>query len=167
MSSSKADRARQRRRILQAAVGAPVVLTLPSGAVLAAGSLSCAEKSQERAATELPAGLTTVPGDTWMRYRLQKYTGAGLNYVVLDTSNWYLVDEATGAATALSAAPSPLPTAVADTYYYALVNFETYSDTAPEMLKIYPGTSPVSSPIAGESCWNSLMGTALGSNILP
>src|SRR5690606_20563225 len=76
MTQSKSERTEQRRRILRAAASAPVILTLPSGAALAATSVTCAQKSQELAQTSPPAGVASAP-DTWMRFEVDVFSFDG------------------------------------------------------------------------------------------
>lgn len=165
MLPSPPSRTTKRRRMLQAAIGVPVVLTLPSGAALAAGSLTCDIKSTNLA-LNIGASLKLIdslPGDTWMRKRLEKYIVGSSSYIRVNDV-WYLVN-ADGTAT--PATPSPEPTAPSGEYYYALVDYAAY-DAGASGGYYYPLVSaPLATPIAGESCWNSLNGTQLTSNILP
>lgn len=157
--------AAKRRRLLQAASVVPVVLTLPSGAALAAGSLTCDIKSTNLA-LNLGASLKLIdslPGDTWMRKRLDKYIVGTSSYIRVNDV-WYQVN-ADGTAT--PSTPSPEPTTPSGEYYYALVDYAAYDAGAPGGYYYPVVSAPLATPIAGESCWNSLNGTQLGSNILP
>lgn len=170
MSSSQNDRAQRRRRILQAAVGAPVVLTLPNGAAAAAASLNCADKSQAMATDpgtlDKAEGIATAP-DTWMRYRVQGYKAGSSKTPVftLDGTHWYEV-LATGAAQPYTLAAGVTPQVVTGKYYYVLVDYATYNSGAPISAYVYPDKSPVVNPIAGASCWNSLTGSSVGSSVI-
>ena len=69
MPSIDSEQRSRRRRILKAAASAPVVFTLPSGAALAAGSLTCAEKSANLAVSgAVPVPGVTLAPDIWMRF---------------------------------------------------------------------------------------------------
>lgn len=180
MSSSQSDRARQRRRIIQAAVGAPVVFTLPSGAALAAASLTCDDKSNlirntGIGGTDTALGVEAAP-DGWVRYRLQVYeinpsgSGGKTNGITFDanpssSSIWYTVNLSTGAATQVTVNGSP--SLISGLYYYALVDYSAYPSSTASAY-VYPAHAPVGSPIAGGSCWTSLLPTSSigGNNVI-
>ncbi|NLF54574.1 MAG: hypothetical protein GX576_09335 [Thauera phenolivorans] len=104
MTQSKSERTEQRRRILRAAASAPVILTLPSGAALAATSVTCAQKSQELAQNSPPAGVAAAP-DNWMRFKVDVYSFTGS--VSATSTSAFLDASATGSADAVaSAAPA-------------------------------------------------------------
>jgi hypothetical protein len=164
------DRAKKRRRVVKAAFSVPAVLTLPHGGEAAAASLTCDVKSNALAATTPPAGVTATT-DTWMRYRLPKYkinqTGGQVYGILLD-DQYYRIDS-DGSATPITPAGNGNSNTelVANQYYYALVDYSTYSTTPNITAFVYPAKSPVASPIAGASCWNSLLvGSALDSNVV-
>ena len=169
MASTDSEKNIKRRRILKAAASAPVVFTLPTGAALAATSISCAVKSTNRATstTETVFGVTTEPDD-WMRFslpgvrinqsgRLDKVNGFNLGGTL------YAVN-ADGTVTPVTAAVGlPQPNGLT---YYALVDYDAYSSGQAASMYVYHGGTGVVSPIAGASCWNSLEGTALTDNVI-
>ncbi len=165
MPSIESEQKHRRRRILKAAASAPVVFTLPSGAALAAASLTCAEKSAELAGSgaEPVPGVTTAP-DNWMRFSLQGYTinqsGGQLQGFTLG-GNWYAVN---ADGTVVAVVPNGNPNANGTTYY-ALVDYESYAAGNAQTMYVYLGT-PIGSPIAGASCWNSLTGATLTANVI-
>lgn len=165
MLPSSPSRTTKRRRMLQAAIGTPIVLTLPIGSALAATSLTCDIKSQTLALNLVGSLklIDTLPGDTWMRKRLDKYIVGSSSYIRVNDV-WYLVNPD---GTATPATPSPEPTAPSGEYYYALVDYAAYDAGLPDGFYYPVVSAPLATPIAGESCWNSLNGTQLTSNILP
>ena len=110
MTQSKSERTEQRRRILRAAASAPVILTLPSGAALAATSVTCAQKSQELAQTSPPAGVASAP-DTWMRFEVDVYS---FNGSVTATSTSAFLD---ASATSTTATAGSTPQAQKELYF--------------------------------------------------
>ena len=164
MASTDSEKNIKRRRILKAAASAPVVFTLPTGAALAATSLTCADKSAERASLELPAGVTSAP-DSWMRFSLPgfrinqpggQFQGFNLG------GTWYAVN-ADGTVTPVTPNGTPQSNGLT---YYALVDYDAYSSGQAASMYVYHGGTGVVSPIAGASCWNSLTGSALSSNVI-
>lgn len=82
-----------RRRIVKGAISTPAIFTLSTGAAFAATSLTCAERSQTLAGTELPPGFVTNP-DKWVRktlrvYRVQVRESASTSEAVNINRNWY------------------------------------------------------------------------------
>lgn len=155
-----------RRRILRAAVGAPVVFTLPSGAALAATSSQCEANAQEMAFTQsasMPDQVTGSP-DGWLRYSVQKYlipqSGANVyGFVLIDRYNqeaWYKVEG--GAAIPVTLMPGSgagnKPSAVAGQYYYLLVNYEKFQQSSDPAVFADPQETNYS-PMSG-SCWTSI-----------
>lgn len=168
MPSTDSEQNIKRRRILKAAASAPVIFTLPSGAALAAGSLTCAAKSLERATGETVDGVTVAP-DAWMRFSVPglrlRFTG---NRVVdgfrLDGSLYQVVG-----SDVVLISETPVNEASNGQTYFLLVDYEAYSDpiVSPDdpASYVYLGT-PTANPIAGASCWNSLNSTDLQSNVI-
>ena len=163
MASTDSEKNIKRRRILKAAASAPVVFTLPTGAALAATSISCAVKSTNRATstTETVFGVTTEPDD-WMRFslpgvRINQSGGLGQVNGFNLGGTWYAVN-ADGTVTAVTAVGVPQPNGRT---YYALVDYDAYSSGQAASMYVYHGGTGVVSPIAGASCWNSLTGSAL------
>lgn len=170
MPASDNDQKLRRRKILKAAAGAPVVFTLPTGAALAAGSLGCDVKSQNRATTEQPTGVIsstsgTAAADDWMRYKLD-----GLNITLTDDTvvqgfmldNSYYKVLADGTVELISTFKSATPSTA---IYSALVDYDSFKAGNSASMYVYHGDL-VASPIAGCSCWNSLNGDSLISNII-
>ena len=141
-----------------------MVFTLPNGSALAAASMSCAQKSDNLADRSPPTGVTTS-ADTWMRYRLDAYSinqsGGPVSGITFG-GKWYRVD-VNGIATEVTPNGNPQP--ISGSYYYALVDYSTYPTTG-AIGSVYPAKSPIDNPIAGASCWNSLLSTALTSNVI-
>lgn len=172
MPLSPPERVKQRRRVLQAAVGAPVIFTLPSGAALAAASLSCQDKSAQLRTSQGAAGVTSAT-DTWIRYRLPQYSFKAKNlstHQSLGTVNgftfnskWYIVQNGDAVEVELNGNGSYTATG---SNYYALVDYSKYSPTANPTSYVYPSATPVASPVAGASCWNSLLATSLTANVI-
>jgi len=165
MPLSQLERTQQRRRLLRAAASAPVVFTLPTGAVLAATSLSCADQSAERFLSEGAPGVTTSP-DSWMRFQVQafefKLNGDRVNG--FEFNNAYYQPNPDGTVAQITNWTGQ-PKQIAGNYHL-LVDYSTYSSTSSPHLYVYPGQAPVSNPIAGASCWSSLTGVLLTTNII-
>lgn len=168
MPLSQLERTQQRRRLLRAAASAPVVFTLPTGAVLAATSLSCADQSAERFLSEGAPGVTTSP-DSWMRFQVQalsiKPQGGGPHVSGFEFNGAYYQPNADGTVVQITNT-NGTPTQIAGSNYHLLVDYSTYSSTSSPHLYVYPGQAPVSNPIAGASCWSSLTGVLLTTNII-
>lgn len=172
MPLSQLERTQQRRRLLRAAASAPVVFTLPTGAVLAATSLSCADKSAERFLSEGAPGVTTSP-DSWMRFQVPalkiKPQGSGSHVSGFELNGVYYQPNADGTVAEITNT-NGTPTPIAGSNYLLLVDYSTYSSTysstSSAHLYVYPGQTPVSNPIAGASCWSSLTGVLLTTNVI-
>ena len=169
VSSLQTDRKRERRRVLQAAVGLPVVFTLPSGAALAAVSVSCDVKGKGIYNPSSVPGVASTT-DTWMRYRLPQYSivvsTAGADQTVfgiLLNGTYYQVN-ANGSAQSVTPKDGTTP-AQTGTDYFSLVDYSRYPSNDPASY-IYPGVTTIDTPIAGSSCWNSLLSTSLNSNVI-
>jgi hypothetical protein len=136
MSSPEQDRAAHRRRLIKAAVGAPVVFTLPSGAALAAASISCVDKpaATEAFSTQPMQTFSSTPSDTWVRFKLDKYSipvkTAGKKGGSAWTSvngfkqgeQWYQVSA--DGSSAVPVIPGKAPTPVLNESYYGLVEYQ-------------------------------------------
>jgi len=175
LRSEEEQKKQHRRGILKAVAGAPLIFTLPTGAVVAATSLTCNEKSNN---LPTPAGATTSAStsDTWIRYKVQRKvirlvtngsTTSVRNAFTLGT-DWYQVDHTTGMVTKVTNLDSTYPAVdVQNRFYYLLVDHDKYSESASPESFVYLGTAPVLDPVAGTSCWNSVTpGANLTSNIL-
>ena len=167
MPLSQLERTQQRRRLLRAAASAPVVFTLPTGAVLAATSLSCADRSEARFLSEGAPGVTTSP-DSWMRFQVQalsiKPQGDGPHVSGFEFNGAYYQPNPDGTVaqiTNTNGTPKQI-----EGNYLLLVDYSTYSSTSSPHLYVYPGQTPVSNPIAGASCWSSLTGVLLTTNVI-
>lgn len=170
MSNPVSERTKQRRRILRAAAGGPIVLTLPSGAAFAATSLSCQVKSAVMAFDESTAGAVTS-ADKWVRfevaaYRINQSGGPVDGFKLLFDGNddWYRVHDN---GTVSSVTPNGNPSATGG-YFYLLVDYDAYiSNGSDPRMFVYRG-DPIANPIAGTSCWNSISSTAdeLSSNVI-
>lgn len=175
MSNPVSERTRQRRRILRAAAGVPVVFTLPSGAVLASTSIMCAENSADEflLAGQKPKVFESAP-DMWMRVRVPKLlmfpegVGGGngndagrvpgFNYPP-GTLSYYKVEN----DVAVEFTPNQNGANQPDTteeYYFILANNDGLTG------EIALSIADVDNPIAGHSCWNSLKGTSFNSNVI-
>lgn len=128
MSSSNNTRAEQRRRIMRAAVGAPIMYTLSSGVALAQGSLLCAEKNS----TPDELQTFTEDPDLMVRVTLQKFTvGAHGNASDVDRlvvfqypdGTWYQVVDDTAASFTPMLENSPVE--VSGDFLYALVEYSS------------------------------------------
>lgn len=157
----------KRRRLIKSAAAAPVVLTLPSGAALAASSAMCDKKSADAFAVS-PAPAVTALSDRWMRAQLQAYafkgkvegqnaatdyTGFkynGVNYAVINGSAVPLVQTNQEAL-------------LQNQYFYVLVD---YKGDQPIGLILDSSSISTQNPIAGASCWNSLTGDTLLENVI-
>lgn len=170
MSSPETERAARRRSLVKAAAGVGAVFTLPSGAALAATSLTCNNKSATLY-NEGPKPVTygTSP-DNWMRIKLQKYKRikVRLNGSVTEVEgftyngNWFRVVSDSGNNRAIQVVlDSGVPQKVTGQFYYGLVDY----DGTPGKLILDQNQTNLN-PIAGASCWNSLTGSKLTSNIL-
>ncbi len=177
--SEEEQKKQHRRGILKAVAGAPLMFTLPTGAAVAATSLTCNEKSNS---LPTPVGATTSPGatDTWIRYKVQRKeirlltpnskngpTTIVRNAFTLGT-DWYRVNNHSSAVTKVINLDSTYPAVdVQNRFYYLLVDHDKYSESASPESFVYLGTAPVLDPVAGTSCWNSVTpGANLTSNIL-
>ncbi|HRP97637.1 MAG TPA: hypothetical protein PL143_15450 [Rhodocyclaceae bacterium] len=169
MSPFQSERREHRRRILKAAAGVPVVLTLPSGAAMAAVSVTCDARSQDLYRAEGAAGFPTSP-DAWMRVQLPKYSIRlkksgryvdGFRFSSGTTVRWFKVDgdEAIEVTGELHTAHAPQE--VAGEYYYGLID---YQNGYGELLLTQDDQDVM--PIAGCSCWNSLTGSTLTTNVI-
>lgn len=161
------DKKKQRRRdILKAAAGVPAVFTLPTGAALAATSLTCVAKGIKNLPT--PGGVTTS-SDTWIRFRVPAIsfnktasgTVTSVNGFRLSKSGGgynYFEVSGTPISQVTPASPPNISTVTGVTNYFLLVDSADYSDTATTTNYIYLGTTgTIAQPIAGASCWNSVI----------
>ncbi len=168
------ERTRQRRRILRAVAGTPIVLTLPSGAALAAGSLTCDVKSFNAFDPDVVTGFPTDSGDpsSWMRYKLPKLLmlpdgqggGNGSNGRVPGfalNGTYYKVEDDVAIEFVPNMNGANGPTSTGE-FYYGLVDYNAGSP----VLVLDKTTENGINPIAGASCWNSLTGDQLTSNII-
>lgn len=149
MTDNEKELLKQRRRALvKAAAAAPVVLTLPSGAALAAVSITCADKTNGAAAPKVVVGT-----DTWVRVstpRLRfKERGKPAVYGFAYANNYYTV--ANGVATPYSPPTGTNITHYNNQYHGLLVDYN-----APGVYGVYPADSSIGNPVAGASCWNSV-----------
>lgn len=167
MSNLVSERTKQRRRILRAAVGTPLVFSLPSGAAIADTSLSCKVKSHSLATSEPALGATSSP-DKWVRFEVSAYRinqpgghvrGFKLNDGLQDS--WYRVNN-DGTVSNIT----PNGNAVEQSEkFYLLVDYDSYiANKTNPIMYVYKGGDGISSPIAGTSCWNSI--SILGDEIL-
>lgn len=168
MSSFQSERREHRRRILKAAAGVPVVLTLPSGAAMAAVSVTCDATSQDLYQVEGAAGFPTSP-DSWMRVQLPKYRirlqGStrvdGFRFISGSTERWFKVDGDEAIEVTGELHPAHAPQEVAGEYYYGLID---YQNGFGELMLTQNDQNVM--PIAGCSCWNSLTGSTLTTNVV-
>ncbi len=164
MSSSNPDRTQQRRRLLKTAAGIPVVLTLPSGAALAASSGMCVDNSAAAFTTDVQR--VAVATDSWVRISLQKYsikpmTGPNVSGFTYN-SLWYQVTD--GLATEVipkANGSGPMVTPVAGEFYYALAGYDPSPGGGLTGTPIIDNSLTGTQPVAGGSCWTSLTGEAL------
>lgn len=169
MTHSQSEQQKRRRRgILKAAAGAPVIFTLPAGAQVAAGSLTCIDKQN---VLPIPEGALSTP-DTWIRYRVERVTaqftnpGATYDTAFLLDDIWYKVDgnivsKITGTlqqnSNKKNQKNSSNPSSVSTPqYYFLLVDQSKYSSTTTDKSSyVYLGQA-IATPVAGTSCWNSI-----------
>lgn len=163
MSTSDSDKQKQRRRnILKAATAVPAIFTLPTGAALAQTSLTCVDKSKAFAAQTPPMGVTTA-ADTWVRFSVAKYKiklkdsskvlGFSLN------NQWYSVTGAANTIANVSLNRDTTYTPVLQTGgYFLLVDQSKYQNqpNSPQSFVFLGSENQVTSPVAGNSCWNSV-----------
>jgi hypothetical protein len=175
MAPMKRDNLQVRRTLLKGALGAPAVFTLPTGAAMAAASLTCIEKAQEQAQASGIQGLTTTP-DQWVRAKLVVYEaipdkpgavssstsggigatspGADANKIKVVTvdqmTTWY---DLNGNKVAVK---NPKQTGES---VYALVDY-----SSPSNPQLFPAQNPVTSP-ASTSCAASLALPIIGNLI--
>ncbi|MGL1832473.1 hypothetical protein ACKVEX_02585 [Rhodocyclaceae bacterium SMB388] len=173
MSNPISERTRQRRRILRVAAGAPIVLTLPSGAALAAASVGCDVKSLNNFNPNNVEGFAPVSGDksSWMRIELPKLLmregndGGGPSATgrvpgFLFNGTYYKVENDAATVFEPNQSGGNAPTAT-DEFYYALVDYQD----GVGFLTLDKNDGNVN-PIAGVSCWNSLTGAQLQDNVI-
>lgn len=180
-SPSEEQKKQRRRGILKAVAGAPVLFTLPTGAAVAAVSITCKDKSAALANNNPPPGaLASAAGtDKWVRYRVENLTiqtngnqGATFSNAFKLGGIWYQVIGNT-----VSNIPGNVPPGQNGTsfnpkrYYYLLVDHTKYlnsTTTSPQSFVYLGSTQLVTAPIAGGSCWNSITpgGQVPTSNIL-
>lgn len=161
MSTSDSDKQKQRRRnILKAATAVPAIFTLPTGAALAQTSLTCVDKSKAFAAQTPPMGATTA-ADTWVRYSVAKYKiklkgGVEVLGFTLN-SQWYSVTGAANAITNVSLDTISKPV-LQTGGYFLLVDQSKYQNqpNSPQSFVFLGSENQVTSPVAGNSCWNSV-----------
>lgn len=162
MSDADKSRVESRRRLIKSAAAAPIVFTLPTGSALAATSLSCQTKGLDRfEPTSTPAVVASdgsYTSDGWVRARLQSYNflvdgdspSDRSNGFTLNGTNYFKVVGGTASAVFVVNSPSgQAPKVNAGQYYYVLVEY-------PSGNLVLDAGGDVS-PMAGASCWNSLM----------
>ena len=175
MTQLQSEKQKQRRRgILKAIASTPVIFTLPAGAQVAAASLTCKDKSLELATTNPPRGAA-ANSDTWIRYKVQRkkirisVPGSPkkkINNTFTINNQWYRVDGGIVENITESYDSDFTPVDVSGKSYYLLVDHSDYPGTGSQSY-VYLGTdNQVASPIAGNSCWNSITGIPLNSNVL-
>jgi hypothetical protein len=170
MSSSNATRAEQRRRILRAAVGVPVVYTLSSGAALAQGSLSCAEKSLTLYQEQQPA-LFAATDDEFLRVALPTFSfkianpsGPGNLDVIgfqYPAGTWYYIDIQGNQA--FAAVPRTTPKPITNGVVHGLLHYQDISGVRTLTLVPTILASEIN-PLAGASCATSLGVTVAGAS---
>jgi hypothetical protein len=167
MADVQSELRERRRRLLRAAVGVPAVFTLPSGAALAAASLTCVDRSAESFLQRQPPLISTST-DGWVRIKLQKYTikvtGGQKIYNCFQYGNqWYSLP----GMDAGNYDPQAVSNMVVwskkkdGEFFYGLVNYPEGS-----LIVSQGGTI---NPVAGASCWCSLNGGGVitpGTNLL-
>lgn len=181
MTLSQSEQQKQRRRsVLKAVAGAPVIFTLSAGADVAAASITCKDKSATLATTNPPPGaLPSAAGtDIWVRYRVEnvtiRTTGSGgetLSNVFNLGGVWYRVDGNTVSRVIGNVNTGQGPTSFnPPKYYYLLVDHTKYLNsaiTSPQSFVYLGADNSVTAPIAGSSCWNSILpGANLTTNLL-
>ncbi|WP_068635506.1 hypothetical protein [Thauera butanivorans] len=156
MSADDKSRNEGRRRLIKSAAAAPVVFTLPSGAALAAASSSCEANSLELFNTERPLAVT-ASSDKWVRARLQAWKFKAVKVGSNGSENvdgfkynevYYKVSD--GRAEEVALKPGSKPAVYPRQYYYVLINY-------PGRTLILDASATDVTPMAGASCWNSLM----------
>ncbi|HSG23901.1 MAG TPA: hypothetical protein VLA64_13185 [Azonexus sp.] len=164
---SEEQKKQRRRGILKAVAGSPVLFTLPTGAAVAAVSITCKEKSATLASNSTPPGALAGGTDLWVRYRVENVTiqttGSG-GTTFPNAFNlggiWYQVNGNTvskvlGNINTGQGATSFSP----KKYYYLLVDHTKYLNstvTSPQSFVYLGADQSVAAPIAGGSCWNSI-----------
>lgn len=164
MTHDQTEQKKQRRRgILKAAAGVPALLTLPTGAALAATSFTCIQKGNS---LPTPAGLTTAT-DTWVRYKVTgitfKISAQGNPRVAgfILNSTYYVVSGSAPNLTISVATPANNPQIqTPGNFYYLLVDSDDYSNTATISNFVFLGDANIAQPVAGASCWNSVIARA-------
>lgn len=160
MSAPEKTSNEKRRRLIKSAAAAPVVFTLPSGAALAATSATCDAKSLARFDPGSVQAVVSTAGDGWVRAQFQSWTfrikgqsssSIGFNY----GSQWYVVSN--GSASLVLAEVhtngANAPRQRAGEYHYVLLNY-------PDQDLVLDASQFNIAPVAGASCWNSLMPSA-------
>ena len=142
-------KAAQRRRLLRGLVGGPAIYTLPLGAAVSAASLGCVDKS---GTSTIPRPLLKTSPDTWVRVKLQIFKHGNDSYVVLG-GTYYKLTTVVGGYTAALDGYTGSGAQAQSSYLYGLVD---YSGGAPT---IYPADQVIGQPVAGASCWNSVVPT--------
>lgn len=163
MSTSDSDKQKQRRRnILKAATAVPAIFTLPTGAALAQTSLTCVDKSKVLAAQNPPMGATTA-ADTWVRFSVAKYKiklqDSSKVFAFTLNSQWYSVTGATNAIANVTLTRDPTYDPRPQTGgYFLLVDQSKYQNqpNSPQSFVFLGSENQVTSPVAGNSCWNSV-----------
>lgn len=163
MSTSDSDKQKQRRRnILKAATAVPAIFTLPTGAALAQTSLTCVDKSKVLASQNPPMGATTA-ADTWVRYSVEKYKIQLNNnskvYGFTLNNQWYAVTGEANAITNVTLTRDTTFTPLLKTgKYFLLVDQSKYQNqpNSPQSFVFLGSENQVTSPVAGNSCWNSV-----------
>ena len=152
-----------RRRILKAAAGAPVVLTVNAGSAQANGSLGCVNDSIDRANEVFPATVEETAPDRgdWVRVQVmrRRYEHNGFNgngkytegYRIPDTDlgKWYRVSGK--GDDDVQVEPHGVESwaeVVTTDHYYLLADYPSGNPIA--------GGSSTGTPIAGGSCWASM-----------
>lgn len=168
MSSSNVTRTEQRRRVLRAAVGVPIVYTLSSGAALAQGSLSCADKSLTLY-QELQPALFAATDDEFLRVALATFSfkivnpsGSGNLDVIgfqYPAGTWYYIQ----GNQAIAVVPKTTPKAITNGVVYALLHYEDISSVRSLTLVPTILASEIN-PLAGASCATSLGVTVAGAS---
>jgi hypothetical protein len=149
LESLQDRKAAQRRRLLRGLVGGPAIYTLPLGTAVSAASLTCVDQSGTSTA---PRPLLPTSPDRWVRVKLQIFKHGNDSYVVLG-GTYYKLTTAVGGYTAAPDGYTGTGAQAQQSYVYGLVD---YSGGAPT---IYPADQVISQPVAGASCWNSVVPT--------
>lgn len=164
MSSPNPDRTQQRRRLLKTAASVPVVLTLPSGAALAAASGMCVENGLTGFTSDVQR--VAVATDSFVRISLQKYTikpmtgpdVQGFTY----NSRWYQVTDGLASEVFPKVnGTGPMVSPVEGQFYYALAGYDPSPGGGLTGTPIIDNSLNGTQPVAGGSCWTSLTGEAL------